>query len=297
MSIPKYNELYGNILSLFPDQYIEYKTRFVKKTVADQLNLPFEERNELKTSGGEPLIENRVGWALTYLKKAGLLESKKLGYINITEEGLKLYNENPNISDEDLLKIPSYVDFVEERRKNKRKSRAEKSFMSFSSEDKNSLENMFNKLNRKLANELLKEIIKSDFKVFERFIHDLLLKMNFSEFTFELNEDSNELIGIVNQDDFALDKFAIIAINSENINIQNIQNFAGFIVSNGLTKGVLISTYSFDNQCFEYVNNQVNLNISLIDGTKLTELLVKFNVGILIEEIFELKKIDIGYFL
>lgn len=297
MSIPKYNELYGNILSLFPDQYIEYKTRFVKKTVADQLNLPFEERNELKTSGGEPLIENRVGWALTYLKKAGLLESKKLGYINITEEGLKLYNENPNISDEDLLKIPSYVDFVEERRKNKRKSRAEKSFMSFSSEDKNSLENMFNKLNRKLANELLKEIIKSDFKVFERFIHDLLLKMNFSEFTFELNEDSNELIGIVNQDDFALDKFAIIAINSENINIQNIQNFAGFIVSKGLTKGVLISTYSFDNQCFEYVNNQVNLNISLIDGTKLTELLVKFNVGILIEEIFELKKIDIGYFL
>ena len=270
MSIPKYNELYGNILSLFPDQYIEYKTRFVKKTVADQLNLPFEERNELKTSGGEPLIENRVGWALTYLKKAGLLESKKLGYINITEEGLKLYNENPNISDEDLLKIPSYVDFVEERRKNKRKSRAEKSFMSFSSEDKNSLENMFNKLNRKLANELLKEIIKSDFKVFERFIHDLLLKMNFSEFTFELNEDSNELIGIVNQDDFALDKFAIIAINSENINIQNIQNFAGFIVSKGLTKGVLIQP-------------------GLVKKSKIYK--------ILIEEIFELKKIDIGYFL
>ena len=297
MAIPKYYELYGNVLSLFSDKYVEYKTRFVKKTVADQLNLPFEERNELKPSGGEPLIENRVGWAISYLKKAGLLESKKIGYINITEEGLKLYNENPIITEEDLLRIPSYAEYMEYQRLNKHKSRSEKSLMTFSSEDRNSLENIFKKINQKLANELLKLIIKSDFKVFEKLIQDLLLEMSFSEFIFDLKEDSNELIGIVNKDDFGLEKFAIAANKSENINLQNIQNFAGFIVSNGLTNGVLISTGSFNNQCIEYVNNQLNLNISLIDGTKLAELLVKYNVGILIEDTFELKNIDGDYFI
>lgn len=296
MAIPKYNDLYSNVLSLFSDQYVEYKTRFVKKTVADQLNLTFEERNQLKPSGDEPLIENRVGWTISYLKKAGLLESKKIGHVNITEEGLKLYNENPNLTEEDLLEFPPFAEFIKQNKINKRKTRAEKSLTSFSSQNEDNLEDTFNKINQKLANLLLEKILKSNFKVFEKLIRDLLLNMTFSEITFELKENSNELIGVVNQDEFGLYKFAINVIKSDSINIHNIQNFAGFIVSNGLTKGVFITTGNFDKQCNEYVDNQVNLNISLIDGTRLAELLVKYNVGIVIEDIFELKNIDMDYF-
>lgn len=296
MAIPKYNELYSNVLSLFSDQYVEYKTRFVKETVADQLNLTFEERNQLKSSGDETLIENRIGWTISYLKKAGLLESKKIGYVNITEEGLNLYNENPNLTEEDLLNYPPFAEYVEQRKINKNKSRTEKSLMSFSVQNNDSLEDIFKKINQKLVDLLIEKINKSDFKLFQRMIEDLLMNMNFSEFTLESNEDSNELMGIVNRDDFALEKFAISAIKSDYINLQTIQNFAGFMVSNGLTKGVLVSTMSFDDQCIEYVNNQLNLKITLINGAKLAELLVKYNVGILTENTFELKKIDIEYF-
>jgi len=296
MTIPKYKELYSNVLSLFSDQYVEYKTRFVKKTVADQLNLSFEDRNELKQSGGEPLIENRIGWAITYLKKAGLLESKKTGYVNITEEGLKLSKENPNITEDDLLKIPSFYEYMEEMKRKKHQKRVKNSITLDVFEDKENLKIAVDKINLKLSKVLIEYIEKTDFNVFYKIIKDLLINMGYSEFVLNSGDEKNIFIGIVNQDGFGLDKFAIMGVKLDKINLQSIQNFAGFMVSNGLTKGVIISSVSFDNQMIEYVANLVNLNISLINGEKLAKLMIKYDVGLFTKHILEIKSIDDNYF-
>jgi len=296
MTIPKYKELYSNVLSLFSDQYVEYKTRFVKKTVADQLNLSFEDRNELKQSGGEPLIENRIGWAITYLKKAGLLESKKTGYVNITEEGLKLSKENPNITEDDLLKIPSFYEYMEEMKRKKHQKRVKNSITLDVFEDKENLKIAVDKINLKLSKVLIEYIEKTDFNVFYKIIKDLLINMGYSEFVLNSGDEKNIFIGIVNQDGFGLDKFAIMGVKLDKINLQSIQNFAGFMVSNGLTKGVIISSVSFDNQMIEYVANLVNLNISLINGEKLAKLMIKYDVGLFTKHILEIKSIDHNYF-
>ena len=111
MAIPKYNELYPNVLKVLSDGK-EYSTSEIDEIISGQLNLTEEERNEMLPSGNQKLIKNRVGWARAYLKKAGLIESRKRGFANITESGLNEYNNNPNLTEDDLMKYPSFVDFV-----------------------------------------------------------------------------------------------------------------------------------------------------------------------------------------
>ena len=110
MAIPKYNELYPNVLEVLSDGK-EYSTRDMDNIIIPTLNLTDEEREERLSSGGL-VIKNRLGWARTYLKKAGLIESRKKGYANITDEGLNEFRENPNVTESDLMKYESFRKFV-----------------------------------------------------------------------------------------------------------------------------------------------------------------------------------------
>ena len=110
MAIPKYNELYPNVLKVLSDGK-EYSTRKMDDIIIPTLGLTNEELEERLSSGGR-VIKNRLGWARTYIKKAELIESRKRGYVNITEEGLKAFKQNPNITENDLMKYPSFIYFI-----------------------------------------------------------------------------------------------------------------------------------------------------------------------------------------
>lgn len=295
MSIPKHRELYSNVLSLFSNETEEYKTRYVKRIVADLLNLPPEERTMLKEGTNEPLIEYRLGWTLTYLKKAGLLESKRRGYVNITKEGLKEIKENPNITEKDLYKFPSFVEF----KRRKKDSNDENSKLNFPDDYLDSLNQMsiiFNKHNSLIANKLLKILSGCDIIVFEKLLHDLILKMNFGEIKLKTN-DSNEIEGFFNKDAFGIDKIAVHAVNkSDEIKFSDLQQFAGFIVSKGFTKGIFITSSTFNKNVIDYVENLVNLNIVLIDGKRLSKLLVKNDIGTFNVKTYKIKEINLSYF-
>ena len=97
MAIPKFNELFNDVLELLSDKQ-DYKTRDVKEILSKKLDLTDEERHELLPSGQEPIIKNRIGWSITTLKKAGYVESKKWGSVNITDSGLKAHEKNPDIT-------------------------------------------------------------------------------------------------------------------------------------------------------------------------------------------------------
>ena len=109
MAIPKYKELYPNVLNVLLDGK-EYSTRKMDDIIIPTLNLTNEELEERLSSGGK-VIKNRLGWARTYLKKAGLIESKKRGYVNITERGLDAFKKHPNITEDDLWEYPEFVYF------------------------------------------------------------------------------------------------------------------------------------------------------------------------------------------
>ena len=63
--------------------------------LADQFKLTDEERKALLPSGVQEVFRNRVAWAKSHLKMAGLLENPKRGIYKITERGLETVRKNP----------------------------------------------------------------------------------------------------------------------------------------------------------------------------------------------------------
>ena len=95
MSIPDYQSIMLPLLKKASDQQ-EHSLQSLIEALADDFNLTDSERRDFLPSGRQPVFNNRVGWARTYLKKAGLLSSPKRGIMQITERGLQILKDNPN---------------------------------------------------------------------------------------------------------------------------------------------------------------------------------------------------------
>lgn len=303
MAIPKYNELYPNVLKVLSDEK-EHSIHDIDDIISDELNLTEEERNEMLPSGNQKLIKNRVGWARAYLKKAGLIESRKRGFANITELGLKEYNENPNLTENDLMKYQSFVDFVTGKPKDESGTNEPKPLVLDDATPDEIMERTYKKINKDLSDSILESIYNNDPFFFEKLVVDLLLKMGYGEFRedagFRTQSTNDEgLDGIINQDKLGLDKIGIQAKRydkSQKIGRPLIQSFAGALLGKGLNRGVFITTSSFTNNAVDFVNNQSNLTITLIDGEELASLMIEYDLGVSTAKTYNIKKIDSDYF-
>ena len=101
MAIPDYQTIMLPLLRLVADGK-EHKRRETTPTLADHFQLTKAERARQLPSG-QGLFDNRVGWARTYLKQAGLLAPVRWGVITITDQGLALLSRNPKRIDKDVL--------------------------------------------------------------------------------------------------------------------------------------------------------------------------------------------------
>jgi restriction system protein len=111
MAVPDYQSLMLPLLQYIADQE-EHSARETIDALADQFDLTDEERRELLPSGQQATFDNRVGWARTYLKKAGLLESTRRGYFRITARGLDVLSQEPKEINAAFLKqFPEFVEF------------------------------------------------------------------------------------------------------------------------------------------------------------------------------------------
>jgi len=111
MAIPDYQSIMLPILKFAGDRQ-EHSLRETIEALADEFDLTDEERRELLPSGQQATFDNRVGWARTYLKKAGLLSSTRRGYYQITERGVEVLKQNPpEITASFLKQFPEFVEF------------------------------------------------------------------------------------------------------------------------------------------------------------------------------------------
>ena len=100
------------LLRLVSDRQ-EYKYRDIIEKLALEFKVTDEERKELLASGNQLIFDNRVGWAKTYLKKAGLLDSPRRATFVITELGLQTLNKKPDRIDAKFLRqFPAFLEFV-----------------------------------------------------------------------------------------------------------------------------------------------------------------------------------------
>ena len=252
-------------------------------------------------SNKSTVIENRLTWTISYLKHAGFIESRKWGQVNITDFGLESFNENHNITLDDLYKVPEFAEWKDNNTNTKPSSKDLNQLTLTETTPEEEMEFSFNKINDELAVKILENILNKDSIFFERLVVDLLLKMGYGEFRPDAGKTTSPtndggIDGIINEDKLGLDKIAIQAKRydkSNKIGTPLLQSFVGALMGKRVSKGVFITTSSFTKGAIEYARNQ---SIILIDGEKLARLMIEYNVGTFTSHIYEIKRIDSDYF-
>lgn len=235
MAIPDYQTLMLPVLKLASDG-LEHKFNQAVEQLAHEFKLTQQERNELLPSGSQAVFNNRVGWARSYLKQAGLLTSPKRGFFTITPKGSELIATNPqNIDVSFLEQYPEFIEF-----KNRKKDKNEnESVVNFSIDlesnltPEDALASAYKKLNMALESDILSAVQESSPSFFERLVVDLLVKMGYGG----NRQDAGKAIGksgddgidgIIKEDRLGLDVIYIQAKRWEStIGRPEIQKFAG----------------------------------------------------------------------
>lgn len=303
MAIPDYQSLMLPVLKLAADEK-EHKFSQAVEELADEFSLSTEEKNELLPSGSQAVFNNRVGWARSYLKQAGLLASPKRGFFTITTKGTELLATNPEKID--LSVLEQYPEFIEFKNRKKDKSETEAQAetptvpeSTLTPED--ALASAYKKLRSALESEVLSSVKEASPSFFERLVVDLLVKMGYGG----NRQDAGKALGksgdggidgIINEDRLGLDVIYIQAKRWEGtVGRPEIQKFAGALQGQRARKGVFITTSSFTNEAKEYAS-LIESKIILIDGEHLSRLMVEHNVGVSTVGQYEVKKLDSDYF-
>jgi len=300
MPIPKYHELMLPFLKIVSDKKVYFIWEVTHK-LSDEFNLTEEEREEMLASGIQTVIRNRTGWARTYLKKAGLLEDQdKQGYFKITEAGLELLKENPGKIDTSvLMRYESFKEFREPKKSNEIENSSDTEDMT----PQDMLDTGYKKLSETLSDELLDKIKKQTPDFFERLVVELLVKMGYGGTLKEAGQvvgksGDRGIDGIIKEDRLGLNKIYIQAkrYDDKKVGSGDIRDFLGALLIKGASKGIFITTSKFTAEAVSIINEANQYNIALINGTKLTELMIEFNLGVSDTQVYEIKKIDSDYF-
>lgn len=254
---------------------------------------------ELLPSKTQEVIFNRIGWARTYMKKAGLLEDTRRGVFKITERGQAVLEENlERLTTKYLRKFDEFNEF--QKKHNEKDSKSKNDVISEATPEE-MLEAGYTKLSENLADDILVNIAKCSPSFFEHLVVDLLVHMgyggSFSEAAQVIGKSGDEGIdGIIKEDKLGLDTIYIQAKRWKGVvGRPEIQKFAGALLGQKASKGVFITTSSFTKEAEEYAAS-VGRKVVLIDGQKLASLMIEHNVGISTVRTFEIKRIDSDYF-
>ncbi|MCG8569991.1 MAG: restriction endonuclease, partial [Spirochaetes bacterium] len=168
MAIPNYQLIMKPLLEYLAKNPNEHRMQDILVVISDHFNLTEEEKNELLPSGQQTVIVNRLGWARTYLKKAGLLEDPKKGYVKINQKGLEVINNKPKeVNNKFLKQFDSFKDFKKRRSKQLVTNSDDENQETESLSPKEMIEKGIDLLNADLAEELLKKIYRNTPEFFE----------------------------------------------------------------------------------------------------------------------------------
>ncbi len=298
--IPDFQSLMLPYLKKLSDKE-EHVYRDLVEELAVDFSVSEEERKELLPSGTQRIFDNRVGWAKTYLKKAGLIESPNRGVSLITEEGLNVLKQNHKYINIAFLKqYKSFLEFINVKTEDSTDVPVEEITKETPEE---SLEGAYQRLRKSLAQDLLNKIIGLPPSFFETLVVELLVKMGYggsmNDAGKAIGKSGDEGIdGTIKEDKLGLD---IIYIQAKRWQIGNsvgrpeIQKFVGALAGQGAKKGIFITTSSFTKEAMEY-SPKNETKIVLIDGEKLAQLMIDHNIGVSVSNVYEIKKIDNDYF-
>lgn len=302
MAIPDYQTLMLPLLKFTSDGAL-HTTPEAVDVLASEFSLTPEDLAQMLPSGNMTTFKNRVGWARSYMKQAGLIDSPVRGKFKVTPEGLSLLAERPEHIDNKLLE--RYDSFLEFRARGRTKTDADIQNAHTEPDSvetpEEQLESSYEKLKSDLESEVLGALKSNSPGFFERVVLDVLLRMGYGGNRHDAAKAVGKagdggIDGTINEDRLGLDVIYVQAKRWEgSVGRPEIQKFAGALQGRRATKGVFITTSSFTKEAHEY-SAGIMSRIILIDGERLARLMVDFGVGVSTVASFEIKRIDTDYF-
>lgn len=301
MAIPDYQAVMLPLLRLLGDGQ-ERRLKDLYGEIARLFQLTEEEIAQKLPGGTNRTLVNRVGWAKTYLKAAGLLEQPARGMVRVTAAGREFLARNSQtLTSKMLEEYPAFREFF-----TKSSSLEEAATPPADPDDSNTpqelLENSFKTLQEATKAELLDRLKSSDPAFFEKAVVKLLVAMGYGGVEGEAKVTGKPgdggIDGTISEDKLGLDVICIQAkrYNSASVGRQEVQGFAGSMDLERSKKGVFLTTSEFTRDAREYVNRIEGKKVILIDGKLLTELMLNYNVGVTPSRTYELKEVSNDFF-
>lgn len=294
--IPQYNEMYNEVLQVL-NKHHQLRVRDMVDEVSDVLHLTEDERNQKMENSHKTVIYHRLGWTKTYLTKAGLIRSVERGVYQITPQGENILSSHIHVDDDYLMQYDEVRQFV-----NRHNEQPENQTKPKESTPLENIDQSIKMISSRVSDELLDMIISKDPAFFEKLVLDLLDKMGYAydkESIISTDYSGDEGIdGIINEDQFGFNSIYIQAKkwNRSSVGRPEIQKFLGAVAGQGGTKGLFITTSTFTREAIDYAKKQLQVKLILIDGKILTDLMIKYNLGVSVVQTYEIKQLDLDYF-
>ncbi len=302
MPIPDYQTLMRPVLVTL-DTHGDMSLRNLVDLLSDQYQLTDEERRRMTPSKRSPLMYNRVAWATTYLRKAGLIESPQRGISHLTASGRQALADNPEKIDASYLK--QFEAFEEFRAIDNRSTEAAETQtveVSEALDPTERLEQAHQELQASLADDLIAQVKRQTPEFFEKLVVELMLAMGYggwSEKAGQATQYTNDggVDGIINEDPLGLDTIYLQAkrYTDNSVGRPDVQSFVGALEMKRARKGVFITTSRFSRDAIDYVN-MIEKRVVLIDGVQLAELMIRYDLGVTVKDTYQVKSLDTDYF-
>ena len=305
MAVPDYQSVMLPLLRFAEERKTEISTDDAVEALAAKLGLTADDLKEMLPSGVQRTFVNRVGWAATYMKKAGVLEPTRRGYYRITPRGQELLQKKPTTINVKLLKqYPEFLAFqgLKGTRSGAKVNAQGETPDASTDTPSEALEAAYENLRDELIDELLARLKKSTPSFFERVVVELLVKMGYGGSRADAGKaigrsGDGGIDGIIKEDKLGLDVVYIQAKrwDTNSVGRPDVMQFAGALQAQKASKGIFITTSRFTDDARTYVS-QIGSKIVLIDGEQLSHLMVEHDVGVSTVSLYPVKKIDTDYF-
>lgn len=280
----------------------EVKFRDVINQLAESFHLTEAECEERLPSGKQTVLDNRIGWAKTYLVKAGLVEATRRAHFVLTARGQEAVANPSTVIDNSYLKRFDEFNIFKEQ-KSEQPYPAQHSEEADETTPDEILRAAYKQINDALASEILVRARKVSPAFFEQLLIELLLAMGYGgsdegmAHTLGRSGD-NGVDGVINQDPLGVDQLYIQAkryAEGNNISASDIRDFFGALSLKKAQKGIFITTSEFTPSAIQTAKD-LGMRIVLINGKQLAHLMLRYNIGCREEQVISIKQIDEEFF-
>lgn len=302
MAIPDFQSIMLPFLQVLADGE-ERSMKEMVESLAKHFSLTASELEETLPSGQQSIFNNRVAWAKTYLKGAGLVDNPTRGRVRISSSGTDVITSRPKTIDVPFLRrFESFQVFAGQRAGGSDQGEAVNTITETANVTPLELfETSYEQMQTALAEELLSRLFVCPPQLFERIIVRLLRAMGyggqFGEGKVTSYSQDGGIDGVIYEDKLGLDVVCIQAKRWQgNVGRPVVQAFVGSMDMIRAKKGVVITTADYSRDAWDFVDRIEGKRVVLINGRTLCQLMIDHNVGVAEKKTFTLKEISNDFF-